>query len=105
MKIDMKRFLLTVILMVFLPVVALADLEIRFLNIGQGDAAIVICDGETMVIYGGPGSEASLMNTVVKNSTESVKYLVATHPHEDHVGGGNRRFVCCTSRFDPLTCT
>ena len=83
----MKRFLLSVILMVFLPVVALADLEIRFLNIGQGDAAIVTCDGETMVIDGGPGSEASLMNTVVKNSTESVKYLVATHPHEDHVGG------------------
>ena len=84
---DMKRFLTVFLLVLILPTVAMADLEVRFLNIGQGDAAIVTCDGETMVIDGGPGSEASLMNTIVKNTVDRVKYLVATHPHEDHVGG------------------
>nr|AHF27185.1 metallo-beta-lactamase domain protein [uncultured bacterium Contig1777] len=69
------------------PMVAIADMEIRFINVGQGDAAIVTCDGETMIIDGGPGSEASMVFTIVKNTVDRVKYLVSTHPHEDHVGG------------------
>lgn len=82
-----ERFLIVLLLIIITPTVAAAELEVRFLNIGEGDAAIVTCDGETMIIDGGPGSEASMIYTIVHNTVEHVKYLVATHPHEDHVGG------------------
>lgn len=83
----MKRLLFFLLLIIALPTVAIAELEVKFVNIGQGDFSIITCDGETMIIDGGPGSESSLVYTVVKNTVEHVKYMVATHPHEDHVGG------------------
>ena len=53
----MKRILWFLLLMVLLlPALALAELEVRFLDVGQGDCAFVLCDGEAMVIDGGPQS-------------------------------------------------
>ena len=69
--------------------VAHADLEVHFLDVGQGDAAIVLCDGDAMIIDGGPGSASSFMYSYIQNTLqlEYVNYVVATHPHEDHIGG------------------
>ena len=70
--------------MIFLPIFAAADIEINFIIIGQGDAAIITCDDESMIIDGGPGAETYLMYTIVHNKLEHVKYLIATHYHENH---------------------
>ena len=40
-----------------------------------------------MVIDGGPGSESYMISMIVHRKLSQIKYLVATHPHEDHVGG------------------
>ena len=37
----MKRLVAVLILIITLPCIAAAELEVRFLNIGEGDAAIV----------------------------------------------------------------
>ena len=62
--------------------------SIRFLDVGQADAALVECDGRYMLIDGGNKEDSSLIYTVLKNA--GVDYLdcvVATHAHEDHIGG------------------
>lgn len=64
------------------------DFSITFLDVGQGDAAIVSCDGHHMIVDGGPPDASQLMYTYCRdNGIESVDYLVATHSDTDHAGG------------------
>ncbi len=59
-----------------------------FLDVGQGDSALVVCDGEAMLVDGGEASESSKIYSVLKSQgITGLKYMVATHPHADHVGG------------------
>lgn len=65
------------------------DLKVHYINIGQGDAIFIeLPNGENALIDGGPrSSEQTLLNYLSKQSIEKIDYLVATHPHEDHIGG------------------
>jgi competence protein ComEC len=64
-----------------------ARLEVRFLDVGQGDAALIRSPaGATVLIDAGPDEEQVAMDL----SALGVKRLdvaVATHPHADHVAG------------------
>lgn len=62
--------------------------EIYFLDVGQGDAACVICDGAVMLIDGGNKSNSSLIYSFLKShNIQHLDYIIATHPDADHVGG------------------
>ena len=62
--------------------------EIYFLDVGQGDAAYILCDGKAMLIDGGPSSESDLIYSFLKShGVTHLDYIVATHPDADHVGG------------------
>ncbi|MBO6054959.1 MAG: MBL fold metallo-hydrolase, partial [Oscillospiraceae bacterium] len=62
--------------------------EIVFLDVGEADAALVLCDGMAMLIDGGNSADSDLIYTFLKNRGIShLDYIVCTHPHEDHVGG------------------
>ena len=64
------------------------DMEVHFIDVGQADAALVLCGGEAMLIDGGNTEDSSLMYTYLKNHDISyLDYVIATHAHEDHVGG------------------
>lgn len=65
-----------------------SSFSVRFLDVGQGDAAIVLCDGEAMLIDGGP-SEASqkIYAALEDQGIRKLKLIVSSHPHEDHAGG------------------
>lgn len=63
-------------------------MEVHFIDVGQADAALVLCGGEAMLIDGGNTEDSSLMYTYLKNQDISyLDYIIATHAHEDHVGG------------------
>lgn len=65
-----------------------SSFEIHFLDVGQADAAIVMCDGQVMLVDGGRPSNSSLLYTYLKDrGIDHLNYVVCTHPHEDHVGG------------------
>ena len=85
----MKKIIALLLLFHFLPISAFADLQVHFLDVGQGDCTIILCDGEAMVIDGGPASASSFVYSYIRNtlSLEHVDYVVSTHPHLDHVYG------------------
>lgn len=85
----MKKIVAMLLLCVFLPVSALADLQVHFLDVGQGDCTIVLCDGEAMVIDGGPASASQFVYSYVKNTLklQHIDFVISTHPHLDHVYG------------------
>lgn len=94
----MKRLLLFCLLLL-LPMTALADLEVRFLDVGHGDCAVILCDGEAMVIDGGDERNSDKLYTVIKDlGVTELKYAVATHPQTDHVGGLTAIFYASTVR-------
>ncbi len=85
-----RRLLLAaMIVLLLLFTMASAELDIVFLDVGQGDCTIVMCDDEVMVVDGGTPQASARVYTVLRDSLgiTSVRYLVATHPHDDHVGG------------------
>lgn len=69
------------------------DFEIRFLDVGQADAALIRSDGETMLIDGGNREDGSLIAAVLKRlGITTLDYVVCSHAHEDHVGGLSAAF-------------
>ena len=83
----MISFVLALLLLV--PALALAELEVHFLDVGQGDCAVVVCDGESMVIDGGPRAAAGSVYRYIREGLglTHIDYAVSTHPHVDHVYG------------------
>lgn len=65
-----------------------SSFSIRFLDVGQADAALIECDGHYMLIDGGNTDSSSKMYTVLKE--EGIQHLdivVGTHADADHIGG------------------
>ena len=85
----MRRFRsLVLLLTLFLPLCVHAELEIRFLDVGDADAALVQCDGHAMLIDGGNKSDSSMMYAILQQAgITHLDVVVATHAHADHIGG------------------
>ena len=65
-----------------------AALTVYFLDVGQGDAALLLSGGESMLIDGGPRDSSEMLLTDLEScGVTRLDYLIATHPHEDHIGG------------------
>lgn len=65
-----------------------SSFEIFFLDVGQGDAACVLCDGKAMLIDGGNKSSSSMIYSFLKShEVNHLDYIIASHPDADHVGG------------------
>lgn len=64
------------------------EIEIHYIDVGQADSSLIICNGETMLIDGGNVSDSRLLVSYIKNlGINHLDYVVCTHAHEDHVGG------------------
>ncbi|MDO4548702.1 MAG: ComEC/Rec2 family competence protein [Clostridia bacterium] len=62
--------------------------EIHFIDVGHGDAAVVVCEGEYMLIDGGDENcGKTVCDYLNKMNISRLDYLVYTHPHKDNVGG------------------
>ena len=65
-----------------------SSFSIHFIDVGQADAALVVCDGEAMLIDGGNKGDSNTIYSVLKQAGIShLELVVGTHAHEDHIGG------------------
>lgn len=63
------------------------ELSVHFIDVGQGDAALILSDGEAMLIDTGIYEGAQeLIDYIHAQGVQKLTYAVATHPHSDHIG-------------------
>ncbi|RII34940.1 MBL fold metallo-hydrolase [Clostridium chromiireducens] len=60
---------------------------VHFIDVGQGDSILIQVNNKNMLIDAGPKSDKNeLLNYLSKLNIEKLDYVIATHPHEDHIG-------------------
>ncbi len=70
------------------PTTTASSFSIQYIDVGQGDSALVECDGHYMLIDGGVPKESSKIYSILKkNNIQELDYIVASHAHADHIGG------------------
>lgn len=65
-----------------------AGIEFHFLDVGQGDCSLILCDEYAVLIDGGEYENGEYIVSYLKDhGVEKVDLMVASHRHSDHVGG------------------
>jgi len=60
----------------------------HFIDVGQGDCILIQVNHKNLLIDSGTSdSKQKLVRYLKKNNVTRLDYVVATHPHEDHIGG------------------
>jgi beta-lactamase superfamily II metal-dependent hydrolase len=64
------------------------ELAVYYLDVGQGDSELIVANGEAMLIDAGEAESGDMIVSYIQNlGITKLKYIVATHPHADHIGG------------------
>lgn len=62
-------------------------IKVNYIDVGQGDSILVQVNGKNLLIDAGPNeSTDKLISYLNKQNIKKLDYIVATHPHEDHIG-------------------
>ena len=80
--------------------------SVHYIDVGQADAALVACDGHFMLIDGGNAADSDLIYAYLQAQGAShLDCMVATHAHEDHVGGlsGALAYATVDTAYCPVT--
>lgn len=66
-----------------------AKLNVHYIDVGQGDSEFLeLPNGQTMLIDAGNSENGSQIVAYIKSlGHNKIDYLIATHPHADHIGG------------------
>lgn len=63
-------------------------LHVYYMYVGQGDGALIELNGKYMMIDSGPPQASSMVLEFLKSKgVTELEYVIASHPHPDHVGG------------------
>lgn len=63
-------------------------LVVHYIDVGQGDSILVQYKNKNLLIDAGKkNAESDVINYLNKQGVKKLDYVVATHPHEDHIGG------------------
>ena len=62
--------------------------KVEYIDVGQADAILIENDKKYMLIDAGNNEDGDLLVNYFKDKNiTDFEYVVATHPHEDHIGG------------------
>ncbi|KKG13066.1 lamin tail domain-containing protein [Methanosarcina sp. 2.H.A.1B.4] len=66
------------------------NLTIHFLDVGQGDSILIEYNNKDMLIDAGESDQGEVVTSYLQDQgISTLDYVVATHPHSDHIGGMN----------------
>lgn len=66
----------------------LQELEINYIDVGQGNAVLIKSNDKTLLIDGGNRSNSSYYYNFIKNkNVKKIDYMIASHYDEDHIAG------------------
>lgn len=88
------------------PLAEGGSFEVHFIDVGQADSILVICDGHYMLIDGGNAEDSDLVYSYLeRHGAKHLDYMVASHAHEDHIGGlsGALNYATVEVAFSPVT--
>ncbi|MBQ9701121.1 MAG: MBL fold metallo-hydrolase, partial [Lachnospiraceae bacterium] len=64
------------------------ELQIHYIDVGQGDATLIQCDGMNMLIDAGENDKGMQVRVYLeKQGVKKLDYVIGTHPDSDHIGG------------------
>ena len=67
-----------------------AELNVHYIDVGQGDATLVTCGGHSMLIDTGDNNKGTTVQLyLTKQGIDHLDYLVLTHSDADHIGGAD----------------
>lgn len=62
--------------------------SIHFIDVGQGDSALIECDGHYMMIDAGTSAAGEkVKGTLAEEGIQKLDFVVMSHLHSDHIGG------------------
>ena len=71
----------------FIPSPSSSCFIVHFIDVGQGDSILIQVNNKNMLIDSGPSdSRNKLFNFLDTHKISTLDYVIATHPHEDHIG-------------------
>jgi competence protein ComEC len=60
---------------------------VHYIDVGQGDSILVQVNNKNLLLDAGPKREKDdLFDYLTKLKIKKLDYVIATHPHEDHIG-------------------
>lgn len=63
------------------------NLKVTFIDVGQGDAILLECNGQNMLIDGGSAYTNNMYFTLKEKEINKLEYVFCSHFDEDHIGG------------------
>ncbi|MDT5293313.1 MAG: competence protein ComEC, partial [Acidobacteriota bacterium] len=74
-----------------LPPASGKELQVHVLDVGLGDAVLVVApSGKTALVDAGPsGAGKKVLEALKRLNVDHLDYFVATHAHADHVGAAD----------------
>ena len=64
------------------------SVSVHFIDVGQGDCELIMSDGHTVLIDAGEKDRGNfVVKYLNKCGVKKLDYVIATHPHTDHIGG------------------
>lgn len=65
-----------------------STLQVHYMDVGQGDATLLVCDGHAMLIDAGNNDKGTTVQSyLLSQNITSLDYVIGTHPDADHIGG------------------
>ena len=100
-KKPLLKYILICIILVFVPIGCESTIKTslnlennmvtHFIDVGQGDCTLIQVNNKNLLIDSGSSdSKEKVIRYLRNNNITKLDYVVATHPHDDHIGGMSR---------------